>query len=68
MKFVHSAADELNPGVTAVSITKVADSIDVRLLGFAGFEASERFLRGLAEEIWVLAGTGHRYRCTSQLA
>jgi hypothetical protein len=31
----------------------VADSIDVRLLGFAGFEASERFLHGLADEIWV---------------
>lgn len=25
----------------------------VRLLGFAGFDASEHFLRGLAEEIWV---------------
>jgi hypothetical protein len=31
----------------------VADSIDVRLPGFAGFQASERFLHGLAEEIWV---------------
>jgi hypothetical protein len=31
----------------------VADSIDVRLLGFAGFQASERFMHGLAEEIWV---------------
>ncbi len=31
----------------------MADTIDVRLLGFAGFEASERFLRSLADEIWV---------------
>jgi hypothetical protein len=31
----------------------VSDGIDVRLLGFAGFDASERFLHGLAEEIQV---------------
>jgi hypothetical protein len=29
------------------------DGIHIRLLGFAGFDASEHFLRGLAEEIWV---------------
>ena len=29
------------------------DGIDIRLLGFAGFDASEHFLCGLAEEIWV---------------
>jgi hypothetical protein len=45
--------DGLPPGTTALSLTRVADSIDVRLLGFAGFEASERFLHSLAEEIWV---------------
>lgn len=27
--------------------------IDIRLVGFAGFEASERFLRALDDEIWV---------------
>jgi hypothetical protein len=31
----------------------VADNTDIRLLGFAGFEASERFLRALDDEIWV---------------
>jgi hypothetical protein len=31
----------------------VADNIDIRLLGFAGFEASERFLRAIDDEIWV---------------
>ena len=30
----------------------MADNTDIRLLGFAGFKASERFLRGL-DEIWV---------------
>ena len=31
----------------------VADITDIRLLGFAGFETSERFLRSLDGEIWV---------------
>ena len=31
----------------------MADKADIRLLGFAGFEASERFLRALDDEIWV---------------
>jgi hypothetical protein len=31
----------------------MADSTGIRLLGFAGFEASERFLHALDDEIWV---------------
>lgn len=31
----------------------MADNADIRLLGFAGFEASERFLRSLHDDIWV---------------
>jgi hypothetical protein len=31
----------------------MADNTGIRLLGFAGFEASERFLRALDDEIWV---------------
>jgi hypothetical protein len=31
----------------------MADNADIRLLGFAGFEASERFLRSLDDDIWV---------------
>jgi hypothetical protein len=31
----------------------MADNTDIRLLGFAGFKASERFLRALDDEIWV---------------
>jgi hypothetical protein len=31
----------------------MADNTGIRLLGFAGFEASERFLRALHDEIWV---------------
>ena len=31
----------------------VADKTGIRLLGFTGFEASERFLRSLDDEIWV---------------
>jgi hypothetical protein len=31
----------------------MADDTGITLLGFAGFEASERFLRALEDEIWV---------------
>ena len=37
----------------AVNVTEVADRVDISLLGFAGFEAGEHFLRALEEEIWV---------------
>lgn len=31
----------------------MADNAEIRLLGFAGFEASEHFLRALDDDIWV---------------
>jgi hypothetical protein len=31
----------------------MANNADIRLLGFAGFEASKRFLRSLHDDIWV---------------
>lgn len=31
----------------------MADNAEIRLLGFAGFKASEHFLRALDDEIWV---------------
>jgi hypothetical protein len=40
-------------GAQPVTVAIVTDNSDIRLLGFAGFEASERFLRALDDEIWV---------------
>ena len=40
-------------GAQPVTVAIVTDNSDIRLLGFAGFKASERFLRALDDEIWV---------------
>jgi hypothetical protein len=42
------------PGFAGMgTITAMADDTDILLPGFAGFEASERYLRSLDDDIWV---------------
>jgi hypothetical protein len=54
-------------GASPASVAVMADNTGIRLLGFAGFEASERFLRALDDEIWVARwDSPPRYQRTGQ--